>query len=527
MGARIFLREATGLVKEISPHSALVYNMVAMGLPFMFIYTTWSLILFPGAYLPLTALYAIPLGMLPALVYYLMSAAMPRSGGDYVWISRLIHPGVGLMTSFALTFVLLVAIGVEPSWALQWGIAPIFYSLAILNGDPSYLSLAQEVSSPLIIQLAGLAYFALIALVLSRGTRTFIRIQWALFILSALGAAAFVVALLWEGHAGFVQRFDALSGMKYQEILREASQAGYPMAFDAKATGFSIVYTFLTLAAFWFTAYIGGEIKNIRRAQLIAIPGSLTLLSLAMYVVYAAMYAGFDGIFLGSLSYLSAAGSASYRLPFNPPFPHFLTPFLTDNILLIALVDIGFAVTPLAAGLAYIFLVTRNIFAWAFDRLVPGKLAEIHPRYGSPYYASVVIIAFSMLFQALWLYTSIFQYLLYITTILFIVIWIASFAALLLPFRRRQLFEALPRPISSRLGGVPILMLLALGSIAVSSFIIYATLNPLYGGVLDPRSLFYNLLIFPVGLLAYYVSRAYNRRRGVPLDLIFAQLPPE
>src|SRR5260370_849841 len=35
-------------------------------------------------------------------------------------------------------------------------------------------------------------------------------------------------------------------------------------------------------------------------------------------------------------------------------------------------------------------IATRAMFAWSFDRLAPEKLAEVHPRYRSPWVAIMV-----------------------------------------------------------------------------------------------------------------------------------------
>ncbi|MDW8021245.1 MAG: APC family permease [Nitrososphaerota archaeon] len=522
----VFPRPTSGLVREISAPSAIVYNMAAMGLPFMFIYTVWALVLFPGVYLPVTALYAILLGIPSALIYYLLSVSMPRSGGDYVWNSRILHPSIGFMTNLALTFALLVAIGVEPSWAMQWGIAPIASSLGILTGDASYIALAETLASPETITIIGVIYFVLIAVLITRGTKTVMRIHWILFSISILGAVVYVVTLLSAGHATFVSRFNQLSGMKYDEVIKIATELGYPKNFDPVMTYFGVVYTFLTLTAFWFTSYIGGEIKEVGKSQLIAIPGSLIVLSIGMFIVYYVTYVVFDGIFLGSLSYLSVIGHEAYKLPYPTPFPHFLMPFVTDNIVAIALVNIGFAVTPLLAGLAYIFLIIRNLFAWAFDRVIPIAFTKVHPKTRSPYVASILIVILSLIFQFMWLYTTVFQYVLYITTILFIIIWITSLSAIIFPYKRKDIFEVSPPIVKAKVGGVPLLVILGVISLAVSSFIIYATLTPAYGGVLDPINLFYNMLIFPFGLVIYFAASLYRRKTGIPLELSFKEIPP-
>jgi amino acid transporter len=41
-------------------------------------------------------------------VNYLLGAAMPRSGSDYVYGSRILHPSIGMMGSWMLAFLLIL-----------------------------------------------------------------------------------------------------------------------------------------------------------------------------------------------------------------------------------------------------------------------------------------------------------------------------------------------------------------------------------------------------------------------------------
>src|SRR5439155_14943240 len=50
---------------------------------------------------------ATPLVLCFGLVYLYFTQLMPRSGGDYVWVSRTLHPSLGFLVNFSLTFVFL------------------------------------------------------------------------------------------------------------------------------------------------------------------------------------------------------------------------------------------------------------------------------------------------------------------------------------------------------------------------------------------------------------------------------------
>jgi APA family basic amino acid/polyamine antiporter len=93
----LFARKATGLVKGWAVRDAFIYaffsiNLVTLGF-FIFSYAVfipdgsllWAVIL-SGAYL-----------VLQAVTYASLVAAMPRAGGDYVWISRILGGGIGFV----------------------------------------------------------------------------------------------------------------------------------------------------------------------------------------------------------------------------------------------------------------------------------------------------------------------------------------------------------------------------------------------------------------------------------------------
>src|SRR5260370_36559326 len=56
---------------------------------------------FPGASVPVAFLLAAPPAFVLGYLYAALSAPMPRSGGDYVWVSRSLTAWLGLPSSFS------------------------------------------------------------------------------------------------------------------------------------------------------------------------------------------------------------------------------------------------------------------------------------------------------------------------------------------------------------------------------------------------------------------------------------------
>lgn len=523
---RPFARKASGLTRTVSALDALMYNINAMGILFVLPYATWGAGLYLGVDLPSTMLIALPMSIPIAVLYAYFSAAMPRTGGDYVWVSRCIHPAIGFMSNFLLTTVLLAWIAVEPAWTLQWGIAPILQGIGILNNDPSLANLATQVSSPIAVQAFGLIYFIAIALTLVRGTKWTFRVQWGMFFLIVLGTIAFIIAVLPGGFAGFQQRFDSMSGTTVAKVMSDALAEGYTKEVTITATFLGTIFSFLNLTGYFFSAYFSGEIKNVQKSQLIAVVGGAVIFSAIMYIAYVAIYTGMGRDFFGAISYLYMTGSKSYTLPFAAPFPQFLMPYITSNAILVLLVGLGFAMAPLAAGLAYIFLLTRNIFAWSFDRVVPTKLSALDRRYNSPYVALILVVIVSMVAQAFWLYTNWLSYMAYGITALFLGSAVTSIAGIVFPYRRKDMFEAAPAMVKRKIGSIPVMTILGVLSFLVSAFVAIATLLPAYVGTINYTYVGVIILTYAVGLAIYFASSAY-RKKKIPLDLTFKEIPPE
>ena len=105
----VFVRKSSGLVRVMSPRSAFVYNVLTMGLIFPWTYL-WAPAVLPGGQLVWGILLAMALEIPIALAYVWLSTALPRSGGDYVFQSRVLGGGIGFTLVFS-GFVI---------WILQW-----------------------------------------------------------------------------------------------------------------------------------------------------------------------------------------------------------------------------------------------------------------------------------------------------------------------------------------------------------------------------------------------------------------------
>src|SRR5258708_1462336 len=114
----LFVRQASGLVRDVSMANALFFNIAAFvgtsvgwAIAFYALYPEWQALgISAYAYIAvLTGIACYFLGM----IFASLTTAMPRSGGDYVFTSRIISPFWGWIESWTLVGSALTIIGFE------------------------------------------------------------------------------------------------------------------------------------------------------------------------------------------------------------------------------------------------------------------------------------------------------------------------------------------------------------------------------------------------------------------------------
>src|SRR5512140_2027401 len=173
----VFTRKASGLVRVMSPWSAMFYNILAMGVIFPWTYL-WAPGTLPGGQLfwgiILAMLFELPI----CIVYVFLSSALPRSGGDYVFQSRVWGGG----TAFAITMSGIVI------WQLVWialagwllsylGFAPLFLGLGATLGNPTLASIGIWFTQPIGITIVSIINTLLAFFLLISGFKNYVTVQ--------------------------------------------------------------------------------------------------------------------------------------------------------------------------------------------------------------------------------------------------------------------------------------------------------------------------------------------------------------
>ena len=515
-----FARKASGLARAVSARDALIFNIMWMAPLGTWIYGIWALSLFPGADLPMTVLISEVVALIVGAFYAVFNASMPRSGGDYIWNSRVLHPAIGFSMNFFFNIALLEIGGATLFWVTQYSLGPMFDIL----GVPGIAAFLNSNNGTFIIAIL---LYALFGVLVTRGARATHVILWLLFILTVVAILVYNATLLSLGFEGFKANFNAISGMNYDQAINAGSALGYPTSYVWGMTLLAVQFTYFSFTGFNSTVYYSAEIKDVRKSQFIAILGSTVLYMFILWVDYYVTVSVMGPKFVGSMAVLWASGNSAYKLTFPPWFQNLFRYATVGNPLAFSLVAIGFAAMSIAAPLTYVFAGTRMIFAWAFDRVVPISLAKVDSRYRSPYMAIILTVAASMIAMVLWVYTSLLNFFLYASFGWMVMQAFASIAGIVFPWRRKDIFDASPEIVKKKVLGLPLITLLGIGTLICSIYIGYAAVAPAYMGTFNPGYLEFSIMLMIIGAIIYGIAWAYRKQTGLPLELTFREIPPE
>lgn len=522
----LFVRRSSGLVREVSAGNAWVGNMLIANLMIGAVTLLLVPYTFPGA--NITG--AILLSAIPALtlttVYVLFGIAMPRSGGDYVYISRTLHPAIGFAANFSFFGWNCIWIGVYANWAITVGVKGAFASLAIATGSEGWTDAADWVGGKwATFALASVALVA-VTVVCAMGLRTALRVQKYLFAVALLGVLAATFTVLFTSRSRFMEGL-ADQGTSYGGIIAAAREAGFETPSSWTQVGPTILavglVSLLTLFVM-YSAYYAGELKETRRSVPVSMYGALLTVVGAFALMAIAATSTWGHELIGSINLLWNDAPDDYPLSSGPDY-NYLEAVGNSSLLLTALIGIGFIVYPCASLIANFVVNSRCMFAWAFDRLLPQNAAYVSSRTHSPVVAIVTVAVLGEISLAVYTLEGSVKFLGGTTMGYIATFATTALAAVVFPFARRALYE--DSPVRPTVLGMPLISVAGAVTLAMFAVMIYGFLtNDLFGANVTEGLVFF-VGLWVVGLLGFAVARAVRSRQGLPMDVALKELPPE
>lgn len=536
-GPQTFTRKSSGLVRVMSPTSAFFYNVLTMGLIFPWTYL-WGPFAAPGANLVLGIGIAVLAQIVIAIAYTWLAASMPRSGGDYVFQSRIFNGPIGFISVFG-GFVI---------WILQW-VALSGWLMAVLAFSPLFLSLGAMYDSSTLLDIgtwfqsaAGIVIvsivqaFVAMALLVS-GFRNYVRLQRYLMVATLAAFVAMIILFAITSQQEFVTRIDkfaaAVQGSHgfYDYLLNDVRAAG----FDFHAP-FSFVGTLLVAPIAWtslqwslYSAQQGSEIKSAGsiRHQLWIMIGSTVFVGVLLMLLAAVLNhtVGKDFLNAAGASYYGGVSKSGNGMGVIAPFPNVLAMMLTGTPVLLVIIALGYMANAFQVTCNCYIGMTRVLVAMGLDRTLPSWFAKVHGRLRSPVNAHLAY--FLAAIPVIWAYSYVSQWATWTLGVTFAcgyVFTLSVLAAVLLPFRAPTIYRAAPH---RTVAGIPLVTVIgAVGFAAAAAMCVAFLVVPDLGLTgATPLGIVAGVIVFSA--LVYVAMRTYNRSRGVDSSFAFKALPPE
>jgi basic amino acid/polyamine antiporter, APA family len=462
---------------------------------------------------------------------------MPRAGGDYIWISRILGGGIGFV---------LAACG---WWFILWHWVPIyanilnvevFVPLGAIAGADGFVSFF---SQPKGLFTASIITALLASAIISLGMRAYARVQKFCFYGGLVGLGFMAVLLLVNSKADFISAFNAESqdvlgapANAYQGTL-DAAAAGTPGVADLGAVkGLFLLIPFLLFFNLWsnWGATLYGEVRGASdfRKNIYAMGGALvatTIAAVILFLLFAKTF-GWDFYNAANNAYWGTIYAYVENAPVTTfPYPGLLTAFLMDGafwqFLLVALLSLWFF-----GWVGTVFLSsTRVVFAAAFDRVLPEMAAKV-TRNGVPIVAILLMLIPALPIAYFYAYnTEFYSWTLAATFVIAVTFAGSAIAAAVLPWRKPEIYNA--SPIARyKIAGAPLITITAVGFLVILGFAIYEwSTNAVYGidWTTFRNSFYYMFALYGLALAIYLGSRFVRRSQGIDMKMVHSEIPAE
>ena len=571
---KLFVRKATGLVREIGPLTAMIIILAnVMGLGWqkrVFQFTGAAPLpenLWVAGIPPMVMAFLIGgiIIILSVLSFSILIAAMPRSGGGYVVISRLVSPiwaFVGSWFEFlsiAWSFgIIAVAVfeGIYFIFGPIVGVTAAGVNDVYLFGGGVLLVVLFTGIGCLGVRMAGYLLQVMF----------WIPAMLTVYVLFLLATSLANPSALQAGITALGQA-NGIAGVTADTYVKGALAQGMDAANVGNywsAVSVAMIGAYFAYIGYAASTFVAGEVKEANKS----LPKVLLVSSVIIMVAYMVVsglgaYAtaalgrttlpnGNTWTFFEAYSYLSYGGGdlAKAGVPAIKAWTTTVAAMTGIGLNLSSLnwLLFIFGILWVANDIPpFILTASRILFAMAFDRVLPGSFANVNERFHSPVNATIATGVFGMLgcFSESGVISNggswspggalggalngIFSIGVSSTDLMDAVFFtLFALALIMLPYRKKEIYDTAPFKIGGKAGMV-VIGILGVGANLVLDWMILTAPQDSYN-ILAPTSDNWFAIGFTVllgligaGMYAYY---KYGKK-DVDYSTIFAEIPPE
>ena len=566
-GKRLFVRQSSGLVRDVSVTNALFFNVAAfVGVGLTLYPAFYSLAFVPvwkfgpfseyGWAAIVTGIFCVIL----ALIFASLTSVMPRSGGDYVFTTRIIGPFMGWLESWTLVIASIAIMAFEVPLVLRniqitGRIIGIGAGGHFFNNANNWFTNSTGAITGWNGLIWSLVVLAVIAGIVLLPTRRFHKVVTGL---ALFGVCAFVLmfvfGLLATSRTDFQNNLPHYThGVSATKIAASGNAIlpGHTHHFLSdlfSTTVFPLMLgiVFLQFIGFQYSAYIAGEVRgNVKRGVMMALLGALAIgvLANSVYVDAFSNHIGFNAT--TSWGYNYWGGVTNIALPLGQPPSMPLLAVIANKSLwpLWALISFAGAIFPLLLCPVYINFISRMGLAWSLDRQLPEWFGKVNERMAAPLNAILAALGVTALFLVLQNFALLPHSIappdgkLNLVATLWFSIFMAALTwimpgvnAVLIRFRRPDLVRNAPYSRA--------LPWLGVAWLVFPLWIYYfAAVKPVWDTLrssgtgrlnyLNHSGITGSLVFAGIGLVIYIVMKLVQRSKGVDTAMLFAEIPPD
>lgn len=511
---KIFARESTGLVKNASFLDTVSLNMSNMSIGPLFATlagsTVATMVIVPtvtGLNLVAASIIAFLLAIPQVVVYTMMSRRFPRTGGDYVWLSRTFGGFWGSTLSFwgytmeTTAYLALVII------LLDFAIGSV--GLTMFSGASFYYNFFDTPATQ--FEVGALLFTILIAINILKPKAGFTLVS----ILTVFGIFSLLVAmgtLLSAGQSGVANYINGLGlngTNSYQVVANSYHPSGLPFDLNLKNTIFIMPVIFAFVYP-WLNAApaVASEIKG-KNALKWNVPISVIIAFAVLTAALGTLY------YVAGMPFINAVFSSKAYANIGLNF-FTLSMGVANNTVIAWIIGLGWILMQFGTIAYAVIVISRYLLAQSFDRFLPSRVSYVSSRFGSPIVANLITYVVVIILLGLATY------------------YYASYSALFGAILASMIYFifvglcAATHALRKEHGGAKALLATAgILDAIVFAFISYQYLANTSFTSINSLTETFLVVTLIAGALIYLTSKWYNARRGIDISLAYKEIPPE
>ena len=540
-----FARKASGLVRGLSMWDAFGVGFMNQGLtPSIWVMTSLGV----GIYLGGNVIWGTIISVILAgigfpIVWGVLGGSMPRSGGEYIYNSRIIHPIVGIGESFGNAFVWIMWIYVLAPWLADPGMVMMSqfmgWEWAYNPETEEILGLSYSWGTFVIATIANIIAFLFVVF----GIKWFARIQKVVMVMGIGGCIVLLAGISLYNQADFQEGWNSIAatyGSLDYASFQAAVEAEYGGAMPStmelvrhvRRDGGRLVALRLQLLHHLHRGRSQAARQDHHPLQLVRRPRTRRVHDLgrrrpvphgAVRLLRRHAVCGQRGTDLGG----------AYTVPWSTHFVGLLAMVNQNKALLFISVLSFLAFDLWWVALSYLAF-PRIIFAWGMDRMGPKWFTDINPRFASPVKNHVLCFVLGQIMIALYVFwnNETMQGLAVTAMEIFSVFGVTAIAALIFPWSKKAkgIWDSSPYK-TWRLAGIPVVTIGAivdfvyLGILAYYFFFMPDPAKRLEGFTTSTIMLI--VVTWAIGIVWYFFWKQRSKSVGVDVSMTYGELPPE